>query len=145
MARWRAVGHVQEVFILKIDLKSQMNTEIRKAKPKLFRGLIGTIRSRSAEDIRFVGKVDLQIRKFTKRNRGDSTGTMSGNRKDSTGTMSCDKNNNIKFPNHSKNSYKRRGDSSMETDRSNNSTPCPVDKKRFVHFCIEMKIQNFDS
>ena len=59
--------------------------------------------------------------------------------------MSCDKNNNIKFQTIPKIVINGEEDSSMETDRSNNSTPCPVDKKRFVHFCIEMKIQNFDS
>ena len=98
-----------------------MDTDSRKLKPKLFRSIIGTIRSRSAEDIKFVGKVDLQIRKYTKRNR-----------RDSTGTMSSDKNNNIKFQNVPK--IVINGEE--KTDRGNNSSPCLADSERFVHFCI---------
>ena len=119
--------------------------DTRKAKPKLFRGLIGTIRSRSAEDIVFAGKVDLQKCKFAKRNRGGSTSTMSGNKRGSTRTMSTDKNNNIKFQTIPKIVIDGEEDTSVETDRGNNSMPCPVGKERFVHFCVEKKIQNFDS
>ena len=98
-----------------------MDTDTRKLKPKLFRGIIGTIRSRSAEDIKIVGKVDLQIRKYTKRCRRDSTGTMSN-----------DQNNNIKFQNVPK--IVINGEE--KTDRGNNSSSCLLDNERFVHFSI---------